>query len=131
MSYHLKLIKYLRKKYIPKRHHIGDCSNICIFIASVLKYGFDIQDIKFVYGQRLGCYHTWIMINNIQYDVSVDCTTIYYVHPNDFVTNDINDDYSFHSSENFLISDFYLNPIISNKKRFHYADDLIKLGFCI
>ena len=104
----LGLIKSIRNRYFPDRHHIGDCSSISIFIAIVLQYTYGITNIRLCHGKINNCYHMWLNIGQLIYDVSFDCTTINIVKEKNYV-KDITRRYDYLQLDStwFYYEDYY------------------------
>ena len=117
----LDLIKDLRSKYFPHKMNVGECADVCILIGGILKYNAGIN-VSMVFGIMNNCYHTWLKIDDLEIDVSTDCTTTR--DGRDFVTFTNNYEYKTVRTEQFDIKDYYhsltleeLKEIILNNVR--------------
>ena len=98
----LSTARSLREAYFPKRHQVGDCTDICLGIGSLLKHEKGLK-VQMVYGQVNDCHHTWLSVEGVDVDVSTDCT---YELDLPFVVMADHDGYIVTSRDPLELSDF-------------------------
>lgn len=102
----LKLIKELRIKYFPLTLSVGNCIDVCILIGAILKYEHNLN-IKIAHGKIMNCFHSWLVINGVHIDVSLDCTTSF--NGKKFVKFIDFKNYQIEKIVNYQIKDYYSN----------------------
>jgi hypothetical protein len=110
----LRLITGIRNEYFPNKLVVGNCINVCILIAAILKHELDYS-VSLVYGTLNGCHHTWLSVSGIHIDPSTDCADV--KDDRSFVTFINIKEYRVDEIDAFDLKDFFHDMTLSQLKK--------------